>query len=367
MSCYSGPDEVTNGLVFQYDMGNTKKSWKGAPTTNYYNTSPNFYNWNGQDIVVSNTTPEIQKIYSTSRVGFNAIRSVNFGTANSTTLLSYSLEVRGIGNCYLQVHQANVAINGGQTAVNSSSITLSNEWQRIQVQYYLASTITAQNVLVILDAGVNNYVEVRYPQVEFNPFATPYTTTSRSTTQAILDLTGNNTVTASSLTYNTDGTFNYNGSSNYLDCGNSSVLQQSSAITMSAWVKPTSTTTLGNIMAKNANSGYRFRIDSTANALWWYVSGNAIMGGSCPNGVWSHCTVTGSQTGLSVYVNGVLVASNSTPFAPSAPTVGNLYVGMLGGAEYFNGSINVATMYNRALSAAEVAQNFNSMRSRFGV
>jgi len=34
---------------------------------------------------------------------------------------------------------------------------------------------------------------------------------------------------------------------------------------------------------------------------------------------------------------------------------------------YFNGSIPQVSIYNRALSAAEIAQNFNATRSRFGI
>ena len=45
MSCSSGPNIVTNGLVFEYDMGNTQKSWKGKPTTNTANQSLSV--WNG--------------------------------------------------------------------------------------------------------------------------------------------------------------------------------------------------------------------------------------------------------------------------------------------------------------------------------
>jgi hypothetical protein len=34
---------------------------------------------------------------------------------------------------------------------------------------------------------------------------------------------------------------------------------------------------------------------------------------------------------------------------------------------YFNGSIAQTTIYNRALSASEVLQNFNATRARFGI
>ena len=195
----------------------------------------------------------------------------------------------------------------------------------------------------------------------------PNMNVTRSNTQALVDLTGNNTITASSLTYASDGTFSFNGSSNYIDCGNATALQQSAAITMSAWVYPTSWSGLGNIMAKNGNSGYRFRLDSGAGALWWYVSGNSIQGGNCPLNTWSHCVVTGDSSGLKAYVNGVLVASNATAFTPSAPASGNLNIGTLGGAEYFQGKIASGFIYNRALTAAEVQQNFNAQRGRYGL
>jgi len=184
------------------------------------------------------------------------------------------------------------------------------------------------------------------------------------------DVSGNGntgTLTNSpSYTSGIGGYFTFDGIDDYVDCGNNSSVQQATAITMAAWVNPTSTTGLGNVMSKNTNSGYRFRLDN--GQLWWYVSGNAVMGGSVPNGTWAYCTVTGSSSGLTAYVNGVSVASNSSAFTPTSPTVGNLYVGCYApGTEMFNGKISGTTMYNRALSASEVLQNFNALRGRYGV
>ena len=44
MSCHAGPNIVENGLVFCYDMNNTQKSWKGAPTTNLVGETMSIYN-----------------------------------------------------------------------------------------------------------------------------------------------------------------------------------------------------------------------------------------------------------------------------------------------------------------------------------
>ena len=38
-----------------------------------------------------------------------------------------------------------------------------------------------------------------------------------------------------------------------------------------------------------------------------------------------------------------------------------------GGYPYFNGNISQIQIYNRALSATEILQNFNALRGRYGV
>jgi hypothetical protein len=47
-------------------------------------------------------------------------------------------------------------------------------------------------------------------------------------------------------------------------------------------------------------------------------------------------------------------------------------IGVFGGFNgvrgyYYNGNIGTVKVYNRALSAAEVAQNYNAQKSRFGL
>ena len=263
---------------------------------------------------------------------------------------------------------------GSNNTFNSRTQTfvdIGNGWYQFTEKFNFASCSTGGSWSNFGFAApnasfLNQTFDVYDIQFEQNAITTPYVNGTRSNTQAIVDLTGTSTITASSLTYNSNGTFSFNGTSNYMDCGNSAAVQLSTAITMEAWVNPVSTTGLGNIMSKNFNSGYRFRIDN--GSLWWYVSGNSITGGSVPNGSWSHCVVTGSSAGLNSYVNGVLVASNSTAFAPAAPTLANLYIGTYGpSSEPFNGTIAVAKIYNQALTAAEVKQNFNALRGRYGL
>jgi len=45
-------------------------------------------------------------------------------------------------------------------------------------------------------------------------------------------------------------------------------------------------------------------------------------------------------------------------------TIGESYYGS---NVLFNGKLSVASIYNRALSASEIKQNFNALRGRFGI
>jgi hypothetical protein len=68
-----------------------------------------------------------------------------------------------------------------------------------------------------------------------------------------------------------------------------------------------------------------------------------------------------------LYRNGVQV--NSGVLAASIPVTYNFRIGadVNGGAEPFTGSIHSVKVYNRVLTAAEVAQNFDAHRGRYGL
>jgi hypothetical protein len=45
----------------------------------------------------------------------------------------------------------------------------------------------------------------------------------------------------------------------------------------------------------------------------------------------------------------------------------NFWFGAHDSNYYFNGSIGLAIIYNRALTAAEILQNYNAVKTRFGL
>jgi hypothetical protein len=74
---------------------------------------------------------------------------------------------------------------------------------------------------------------------------------------------------------------------------------------------------------------------------------------------------------LSIYINGNFEGS-STALVGNPPTTGAQQVTLGAGdglaiANRLTGNIAQASIYNRALTANEISQNFNATRGRFGI
>jgi hypothetical protein len=81
---------------------------------------------------------------------------------------------------------------------------------------------------------------------------------------------------------------------------------------------------------------------------------------------YSHVVGTYNDPTAKIYINGTLMAT-----ANIGGTIGTGGVGRISGygdnAETWNGNISIFRIYNRALSASEVLQNYNAQKGRFGL
>lgn len=83
---------------------------------------------------------------------------------------------------------------------------------------------------------------------------------------------------------------------------------------------------------------------------------------------WCHIAVTVNSSGnlVTIYINGV--AANSTSTMPSQNFAGNFFLGSQNESVVVaNCNIGTFLLYNRALTASEVQQNFNAHRGRYGI
>jgi hypothetical protein len=202
---------------------------------------------------------------------------------------------------------------------------------------------------------------------------------------SVIDLVGLNTGTLiGGATYNSinGGVVDLDGVNGRIDwAGNSDLLFDSGLDkTISFWATSLSPNTQFRVVADMAGSNNR--------GHWVYLSGNEIMFGGSYNGsntlkyvyttsspltigVISEITIVHKQSPLSLefYCNGVLQTHNGvqvySTYKDSPYTTHTGFSDNSG--SYDSARLGSIKVYNKALTASEINQNFNATRGRFGV
>lgn len=200
---------------------------------------------------------------------------------------------------------------------------------------------------------------------------------------------GKNGVLTNNPTFDTSngGSFVFNGSSNYSTLpANFFTHSMSNPFTISFWFKSTQTTG-GTIFGQqlgtdpNVNSGgwvpvVYLRSDGKIRVepFWTGNTSAAILSlNALNNGSWQNITTTFNLSINVLYVNGVYQSQQNVS---SQTSYGSTYYYFLAGGyaasrslgtNLFNGNLANFSFYNRALSADEIRQNFNTLRGRFGI
>ena len=79
----------------------------------------------------------------------------------------------------------------------------------------------------------------------------------------------------------------------------------------------------------------------------------------------NYSVVYQSATDATLYVDGIFFSTISTILNLETSPIGS--IGNWTSGTYWAGSIATSQIYNRALSASEIQQNYNAMRGRFGI
>jgi hypothetical protein len=174
----------------------------------------------------------------------------------------------------------------------------------------------------------------------------------------------------------------FDGVNDFVDLGNSSNVTTFTSLTINTWVKPVTlplSFNQGRVIIRGDDSYRLYWYDNgggTGNKLYFFSShiGEASIASSVgyltsnfTTNVWYNITAlyNGSQTQL--FVNGSLVAT-STGKSGTITGTNNILLGKSNGNEYYlNGSMASIQLYNRALTAQEITQNFNTLRGRYGI
>jgi hypothetical protein len=175
---------------------------------------------------------------------------------------------------------------------------------------------------------------------------------------ACYDLAGQTTVgeTVNSPTFNTNGYFSF-VTDDYIRFPNSTALDVQT-FTIEVWVRTNTTN----------QAGFWFEKGTVNSQYSLFQEGGGIV-----------CRVNTTASGLintinpatATYMNTVQVGTGSTTGTVTT-SAGGMSIGAYGGytgsrGYYYNGDQSIAKVYNRVLSQAEVQQNFNATRGRYGI
>jgi hypothetical protein len=389
---------ATSGSVFIYDTGDTINSYAGEPTTNLLPYSQQFDSWGAGDVVVTaNATYAPDGTLTADFFRANNIASYHYIyqviSISSSTTYTFSCYVKPAGGFngntntfFMQTNDGswkNITFNLSSLSYSATAGTtgyvqpLANGWYRVgwtipiatggslYWYFYPTSAPSAET------QGGGYYIwgaqlEQKSHMTQYLPTTT--TSATRSNTQGLLDLSGNsNTITLANMSYDANAMMYFDGTDDYIS-NNNNIVHGTSEFSYFALVKLSGKPSLGTIF-ENGSWTSCLLIRYETNGITIYSMSNywGKFSFDPPLNTWYYLGFVRRSNTLYFYVNGVNTASmNFTANISPSP---NLYVGMSqhSAGQCFNGSINVTSIYTRALTDGEILSNFNHYKTRFNI
>ena len=185
----------------------------------------------------------------------------------------------------------------------------------------------------------------------------------------------------SAITY-TYPYFEYNGTSSQISVADNAVLEPGSGSwTMEAWVYQTTTGTEKVILGKYRNGqaitdlSYAIRVNTNIANVGAFSNGTSGVALSTSYNValntWYQLVYVFNNplNTIRTFVNGAFVGQTTNIFGTTLNTTNPLYIGSYNGGErnqFYAGRIGITRLYNTALSDAEVLQNYNADKDKYG-
>lgn len=398
----NGPQIVRNGLVLNLDAGN-KKSY-----------STNRFQALGSGTITENVTFPIQGTGTFQRVAFGTV--VGGYTIKPTDVVySYALGVTGChyhGNTatipagayltfscdYLVTGATTYPINNTLLVIEnygggalSASIggpnSLQNVWQRVTFTVGPTSSAGSQAMFLypgycgpgrLADSGTLYF---RNPKVEWTNTDTGNSTFSSTSNIGLwYDLSGNGNncslINGPTSNVSNKGNILFDGVDDYGSITNVSSLRPINELTIELVIKAVTTT---------AGWNHLFGINpysSLSPLIFLETGGQLIRALHFVDGVEYRCNTAQSVStsvfthvvftfkpgdAIRSYFNGVASTTTSLPNGTLSYNTSNAFLIGYSGANWPNIQYGLIRMYNKALTTAEITQNYEATRTRFGL
>ena len=399
MGLAHSPKIVTDGLSFMYDTG-SGKSYPGEPVVNIWSEQyggdvnlrgswdrPNAYNGDITESVYTGGTWSGNRIWEVLHTagtsGYGGYESWRL-CVNQPLAGSYSSTRRvAIKICILEGSISDLSIHsgGGNASHNSSYFTAIPESQVPRdcpiksgwYQFLAPANWTSTTVGHCVGLGFINYNRVKIltaePMYYPSDHIIPFSGTERTATQGLLDLTKNETITLSNMSYDSNAQMSFDGTDDQFlitDPGVGTsfsievVIKVDNYSNGPIFISPNSVG-IDHFFRVNSNGTIRANFveiaDSSSDG---YTSTTTIN-----TGEYYHVVISKTPSNGTIYVNGVAEDSH-TPTLAAAAWSGDWRIGARWNNTYnLNGELPILKVYDRDLAPAEVLQNYNALKSRF--
>jgi hypothetical protein len=158
----------------------------------------------------------------------------------------------------------------------------------------------------------------------------------------------------------------FDGSNDFVNCGNATSINITGLyLTISTWIRSRTFKSNAAFIHKEQQYTFAFINDklSYADSSDWSYARFGSHGAFSTN-VWYNVVAVKNNTDITLYSNASVVISKTFGSAISSRT-SNLSIGSYTGTTYSTADIAQVSIYNRALTPAEVQQNYNATKRRF--
>ena len=211
--------------------------------------------------------------------------------------------------------------------------------------------------------------------------ANPYSYVSGSTSWNDISRGGNNGTLVNGPTFNSanNGSIVFDGVDDYVSVSKQTAFVNASQFTLMAWMKRR---TAGSLVicyqGADVNNDVAFELWSDGYAYFEVGNGSntyANVVNTSTNWQYLAMAFDGTQTGnsnrLKCYINGSLQSVGYAGTIPSTSGPSNSVFSIGNsqgiGGNYSDGNVALTQIYNRALSADEILQTYNTTKTRFGL
>ncbi len=395
MSLAHSPRIITNNLLFSYDMNNTAKSWLGKPSTNIIVDNPTWWGdgsnqtaFTKEQVTVNDSSLKYRGAQTylwapgTSRNGYLQVNG-DYSSTTSTvwTFSCYVKRDDGAPITSLSVYMYYPSSDGSAAG---TVVDAGNGWYRVSRTRTGSSSYLALAGFAGFSSNHKYYLSGAMITADDHAVGLLDHNTTRAASESLVDQIGGRAITPVGMDYNGDDTFQLNRSTpSYLDLSADWVVKTTGGWTVESWVN--FDIVPGGYDNVNAPGNFIGSDSISYNSWYWSVLSNKLALWNKSPGVWKYGSTTiqadtwyqtvlvcdPNGTSYQMYLNGIAEGGDHTSYAWNSSYAGlrvrYMGRGSSGNTRRIDGKLPITRIYDSALTATEVKQNFNAMRGRYGI